>query len=145
MKTKILTLAAAAAISLGAASLATPASAATSAFNANGLVTASESNVQNVHYRPYFHRHVGYNYRRCKRLYRLGFRYGYPWAKRAYYRYCRIGYGYRYKCRKWYIAGFKYGSFRARKLWYRYCAKRPIAYPYGPYFKKPHIKVKIGF
>ena len=94
MKAKILTLAAAAAITLGAAGLATTASAAMPATNLSGVATATGANVQNVHYNGYYHRHRRYRHR-CRRLYRLGFVHGYPWARRAWYRNCRYYRGYR--------------------------------------------------
>ena len=175
MKTKLLTLAAAAAISLGAVGLSASASAAIPAFNAKNLVTSTDSNVQNVYHRGHqqaslsrrcrrwyisgyrygnsrarrmynrYCRQIGGNSRRCRRWYILGYRYGNSYARRMYNRYCRGMGGLRYRCRKWYVAGFRYGNVYAKRLWYRYCARRPVYYPNYRSHAKPKLKIKIGF
>ena len=64
-----------------------------------------------------------YGARSCRRLYRLAFYHGSPWAKRQYYRFCRYGRpGARpYQCRRWYVMGYRYGNPRARHMFNRFC------------------------
>jgi hypothetical protein len=104
MKTTILSIAAAAAITMGAAGAA---SAAPSAANAGLFDGANAAQTQTVHFRGWRHRHGhGWRYNRiryrrmCRRLYYKGFVLGNPFARRAFYRLCRHrrpfyrGYGY---------------------------------------------------
>jgi len=100
MKTTILSIAAAAAITLGTAGAA---SAASSAANAGLFEGGQAAQTQQVHYTGWRHRHFGgrrWRHRRlCRRLYYKGFVLGNPFARRAYYRICRYRrpfYGYRY-------------------------------------------------
>ena len=90
MKIKILSIIAAAALSLGGATAATTASADTGAAPAVVAGSNVSGGIQLAHYRPYWHRHgYGWRYRRmCRRLYILGFKYGNWRARRAYYRHC---------------------------------------------------------
>lgn len=90
MKTTILSIAAAAAITLGTAGAA---SAAPSAANAGLFDGANAAQTQTVRWR-HGHRH-GWRYNRiryrrmCRRLYYKGFVLGNPFARRAFYRLCR--------------------------------------------------------
>ena len=102
MKTIILSIAAAAAITVGAAGAA---SAATPAANAGLFEGAQAGQTQTVHFRGWRHRHIGgrnWRHRRmCRRLYYKGFVLGNPFARRLFYRLCRYrrpfyGYGYGY-------------------------------------------------
>jgi len=101
MKTIILSIAAASAITLGAAGAAT---AAPSAGHAGLFEGGSAAKVQLVHHRDRrFHRHWhhgyghGYGHRvRCRRLYYRGYVQGDPFARRLFNRFCTYRFGYRY-------------------------------------------------
>lgn len=81
MKTTILSIAAAAAITLGTAGAA---SAAVPAAKAGGFFEGAGAKVETVHYRHRrFRRH-----RMCRRLYYRGFVLGHWHARRAYFRLC---------------------------------------------------------
>jgi hypothetical protein len=89
MKTTILSIAAAAAITLGTAGAA---SAAPSAANAGLFDGANAAQTQQVYYGGGWGgwRHHGFRHRRmCRRLYYKGFVLGNPFARRAFYRLCR--------------------------------------------------------
>jgi poly(3-hydroxybutyrate) depolymerase len=88
MKTTILSIAAAAAITLGTAGAA---SAATPAANAGLFDGASAAKTQQVYYGGgWGWRHRHYRHRRmCRRLYYKGFVRGNPFARRLFYRLCR--------------------------------------------------------
>ena len=91
MKTTILSIAAAAAITLGTAGAASAAVSAAPAANAGGLFEgAGAAKVQTVHYRGRHWRHRNWRHRRmCRRLRYRGFVLGHWRARRAYYRLCR--------------------------------------------------------
>ncbi|MEJ2121044.1 MAG: hypothetical protein P8Z76_10110 [Alphaproteobacteria bacterium] len=93
MKTTILSIAAAAAITLGTAGAA---SAAVPATKAGGLFEgAGAAKIQTVHYRGRHWRHRHWRYRRmCRRLRYRGFVLGHWRARRAYYRLCRYRHWY---------------------------------------------------
>jgi len=82
MKATILSIAAAAAITLGTAG---GASAAVPAAKAGLFEGAGAAKMQTVHHRHRFWRHR----RMCRRLYYRGFVLGHWHARRAYYRLCR--------------------------------------------------------
>jgi len=94
MKTTILSIAAAAAITLGTAGAA---SAAPSAANAGLFDGANAAQTQTVRHRGGWRRHNrgGWRHRSiryrgmCRRLYYKGFVLGNPFARRAFYRLCR--------------------------------------------------------
>ena len=92
MKTTILSIAAAAAITLGTAGAASAASPAANAGLFEGGETAQTQQIR--HRGGWRHRH-GWNHRRyryrrmCRRLYYKGFVLGNPFARRAFYRLCR--------------------------------------------------------
>lgn len=87
MKTKIMTLAAAAAIALGTAGLATSASAWGTASGTGILAeTTLEANVQMVHHRPGHFQNSRWQYLRCRKLYILGFIHGKPYYKKLFYK-----------------------------------------------------------
>jgi len=98
MKTTILSIAAAAAITLGTAGAAT---AAGPVANLGLFDGGSASKVETVHYRGGRHFHRGHGrgigHRvRCRRLYYRGYRLGDPFARRLFNRFCTFRYGYRY-------------------------------------------------
>jgi len=101
MKTTILSIAAAAAITIGAAGTAT---AAPSAGSAGLFEGASAAKVQLVHHRHRrLRRHRGHGYGRgfaqrprCRRLYYRGYVQGDPFARRLFNRFCTYRFGYRY-------------------------------------------------
>jgi hypothetical protein len=87
MKTTILSIAAAAAITLGTAGAA---SAAAPAAKAGLFDGASAAKTQTVYYGGGFGWHRGFGHRRmCRRLYYRGFVLGNPLARRLFYRLCR--------------------------------------------------------
>jgi hypothetical protein len=87
MKTTILSIAAAAAITLGTAGAA---SAAAPAAKAGGLFGGTGAKLETVHYRGRRWRHRSWRHRRmCRRLRYRGFVLGHWRARRAYYRLCR--------------------------------------------------------
>ena len=87
MKTTILSIAAAAAITLGTAGAA---SAAAPAAKLGGLFEGTGVKLETVHYRGRRWRHRHYRHRRmCRRLRYRGFVLGNWRARRAYYRLCR--------------------------------------------------------
>ncbi len=102
MKSKIISIFAAIAISLGGAAIATSANASTGASPAVFTGGQASDGIQLAHFRGWRHRHGrGWRHRRmCRRLYILAFRYGNWRARRAYYRHCvrrsyrRMNYGY---------------------------------------------------
>jgi len=113
MRKTIITLAAAAVVSLGAAGAA-------SAAPNSGLDFSAQNGagIQKVSF--------GYGYRhrlRCKRLYRLAFIHGSAWAKAKYFRICRTygGGGYRQLCKRLYYKGFVLGHPRAKFQFRRLC------------------------
>lgn len=126
MKTKMISIAAAAVIGLGIAGAAGTASAGVApAINADAIQGQVANKLTNVTYG------YGYGYRPgrrfyCRRLYIRGFKYGNPFARAKWYRHCRYSHVNRFKCRRWYIKGFKYGNPFARHMWYKYC--RPYAW-----------------
>ena len=121
MKTKIISIAAAAVVGMGIAGAAGTASAgAAPAINADAIRGQTANKLARVHHGYGQYHRRGYRFR-CRRLYIRGFHYGNPWAKRAWYRQCSRRGGLNYRCRRWYVAGFKYGNWQARKMWYRYC------------------------
>jgi hypothetical protein len=88
MKTTILSIAAAAAITLGTAGAA---SAASPAANAGLFDGAPAAKTQQVYYGGgygWHHRRIRHR-RMCRRLYYKGFVQGNPFARRAFYRLCR--------------------------------------------------------
>ena len=100
MKTKILSIFAAAALFLGGVATANTASASvspavvTSSPISSPISSQASDGIQLAHFRGFRHRH-GRHFRRglrhrrmCRRLYILGFRYGNWRARRAYYRHC---------------------------------------------------------
>ncbi|HUT47729.1 MAG TPA: hypothetical protein VM325_00185 [Alphaproteobacteria bacterium] len=98
MKATILSIAAAAAITLGSAGASVAASPASNAGLFEGGETAQTQQIRHRggwggHHRRFRHR------RMCRRLYYKGFVLGNPFARRAFYRLCRhrrphYGYGY---------------------------------------------------
>jgi hypothetical protein len=97
MKTTILSIAAAAAITLGTAGAA---SAAGTVANPS-LFEGGAAKVETVHYRGrrHFHRGYGHGVRhrvRCRRLYYRGYVLGHWHARRMFNRFCTYRYGYRY-------------------------------------------------
>ncbi len=114
MKTKLLTLAAAAAITAGIAGASLPANAApvSPLVPAGVSVDINLGGILNVRY--------GYNRAYCYRLLRAA-RYGNFRARILYRRYC-LGHRVSYRrCRRWYIQGFRFGNPVARRLYRRYC------------------------
>jgi hypothetical protein len=100
MKTKILSIFAAAALSLGGVAVTNTANASlspavvTSSPTSNQASNQATEGVQLAHFRGFRHRHGrrfgrGLRHRRmCRRLYILGFRHGNWRARRAFYRHC---------------------------------------------------------
>jgi hypothetical protein len=85
MKTKLIALAIAAAVTAGTAGVASTASAATPTVPAVSI----SIDLGGLFGFRYGH-HYGYYHRlRCRRLYILGFRYGNPRARHLWYRFCR--------------------------------------------------------
>ncbi len=114
MKTKLLTLAAAAAITAGLAGATAPANAAPIAPTANAGVSI-EINLGGLTGVSY-----GYSRSYCRRLYYAARRGSFR-ARVLYRRHCvRRHVSYR-QCRRWYIQGYRFGNPVARRLYRRFC------------------------
>jgi len=130
MKLKIISLAAAAALSVSIAGAASSANAAGMGAALSGPAISQsgsiqKSNIQQISYYGY-----GYKYRRCMRLRYLA-RMGSRWARHMYLRHCRYGFGGRYrKCRVLYVKGYVYGNPYARHLYRKYCRFYRAGYRY---------------
>ena len=130
MKLKIVSLAAAAALSMGFVGAAGSANAAGMGNALSGPVicqaeTAQKNNAKQVSYYGY-----RYSYRRCMRLRYLA-RMGSRWARHMYRRHCRFGYHSRYrKCRALYVRGYVYGNPYARHMYRKYCRFYRVGYRY---------------
>jgi hypothetical protein len=114
IKTKLLTLAAAAAVTAGLAGAAAPASAApiSPVVPAGVSVEINLGGILGVRY--------GYNRAYCRRL-RYAARHGSFRARVLYRRHClRRHVSYR-TCRRWYIQGYRFGNPVARRLYRRFC------------------------
>jgi len=129
MKLKIVSLAAAAALSVSVAGAAGSANAAglSAGLNAGPAINKS---VQKSNVTPVLSYGYGYHYRRCMRLRHLA-RMGSRWARMMYLRHCRFGFRpHAYRCRKLYVRGFVYGNPRARYLYRKYCRFYRVHYGY---------------
>ncbi|MEQ8697309.1 MAG: hypothetical protein RLT05_12195 [Bauldia litoralis] len=114
IKTKLLTLAAAAAITASIAGASAPANAAPIAPTTNAGFTL-EINLGGIHGISY-----GYNSAYCRRL-RFAARHGSFRARVLYRRHCVGRVASFRQCRRWYIQGYRLGNPVARRLYRRYC------------------------
>jgi hypothetical protein len=114
IKTRLLTIAAAVAVTAGIAGASIPASAAPISPLAPAGV-----NVQ-IDLGGIFRVRYGYNRAYCRRLLWAA-RHGNFRARILYRRYCTGRHVSRYRCRRWYILGYRYGNPLARRLYRRYC------------------------